>query len=512
MAPPRSALAATLLTFFLGTTCGFRHPGSPYVLPEFEPNASRHPDTAFTFTQFRVAMAQFKQSGDRLAEEGEIHGDLDLHLTFRYPAGVRGGPQVQLFDIRPDLCIAVGGARHGDVVLSEDGDVATAIGVRLTYSGHLRLWCHKEGTNGAGVFAKREHLRVVSKVSVPEGGLPSGAAPSEGMTWLKPTFWYRAGRKIEQFDISDEMCLKVGGFRHGQVLKGEDGEEMVVVGARREDFLGTAGLWLHPRHRVAADAGLVPLRMLLGMRILGTQVVPEHAPPRSADILRGLQLEYTYSYPVGLMSVDGTVEFDIRDEVCMAAGGARHGDIVLSEKGLIATVVGVRIVDRLPRLWVHPEGLAGAGPHNFDEEYRVVARIEDISRIRRRRGAAPSKAVEWLQPTFWYMTQADVPLRFDIRDEVCLMVGGFRHGQVVQVSSDLPHFVVVGVQRNPQLPDFAGLWLKERKLSVAFLASSQMLRAMHAVGFQAVQEIPPPANPEPATDPELRRSKRRPRH
>ena len=35
---------------------------------------------------------------------------------------------------------------------------------------------------------------------------------------------------------------------------------------------------------------------------------------------------------------------------------------------------------------------------------------------------------------------------FDIRDEICKEVGGFKHGQVVRDSSGLVEAVVIGVQ------------------------------------------------------------------
>ena len=35
-----------------------------------------------------------------------------------------------------------------------------------------------------------------------------------------------------RFDVRDEVCVDVGGFKHGEVVKDRGGSEFVVVGAR----------------------------------------------------------------------------------------------------------------------------------------------------------------------------------------------------------------------------------------------------------------------------------------
>jgi hypothetical protein len=66
---------------------------------------------------------------------------------------------------------------------------------------------------------------------------------------LKPTFGY-AGTLDEhapyaRFDIRDEVCLQVGGFRHGQVVRDRDGNEFMVVGVKPVE--GKPQLWFQPR-------------------------------------------------------------------------------------------------------------------------------------------------------------------------------------------------------------------------------------------------------------------------
>ena len=43
-------------------------------------------------------------------------------------------------------------------------------------------------------------------------------------------------------DTRDAVCREVGSFAHGEVLRGPDGEELVVVGVRLDDE-GTPQLW-----------------------------------------------------------------------------------------------------------------------------------------------------------------------------------------------------------------------------------------------------------------------------
>merc|ERR1719491_56964 len=62
---------------------------------------------------------------------------------------------------------------------------------------------------------------------------------------LQLTFGYAGSLDAQppfaKFDIRDHMCLKVGGLRHGQVVRVRSGAEMVVVGVREAE--GTPRLW-----------------------------------------------------------------------------------------------------------------------------------------------------------------------------------------------------------------------------------------------------------------------------
>merc|ERR1719464_2317518 len=58
------------------------------------------------------------------------------------------------------------------------------------------------------------------------------------------------------FDIRDEICEKVGGFLHGQVVKDRNNREFVVVGVKSAE--GTPRLWFHPRDLKRPGAGTFP--------------------------------------------------------------------------------------------------------------------------------------------------------------------------------------------------------------------------------------------------------------
>ena len=55
---------------------------------------------------------------------------------------------------------------------------------------------------------------------------------------LRFTFRYWTGLRsatLETFDIREEICLEVGGFRHGDVVEDPDGDRYVVVGVTLEE-------------------------------------------------------------------------------------------------------------------------------------------------------------------------------------------------------------------------------------------------------------------------------------
>jgi len=99
---------------------------------------------------------------------------------------------------------------------------------------------------------------------------------------LKLTFRFGAGLNFphpEMFDIRDDICMKVGGFTHGQVvttLSGDD--EFVVIGVKGCIGMGMPQLWYLPRGERGAgllsfsDSPAIANKLL---RAIGTETVQE---------------------------------------------------------------------------------------------------------------------------------------------------------------------------------------------------------------------------------------------
>jgi len=59
-----------------------------------------------------------------------------------------------------------------------------------------------------------------------------------------------------RFDVRDHVCMRVGGFRHGQVVQDGAGQEFIVVGVKRAE--GAPRLWFQPRSLRRPAAGAFP--------------------------------------------------------------------------------------------------------------------------------------------------------------------------------------------------------------------------------------------------------------
>lgn len=224
-----------------------------------------------------------------------------LECSFAYPCGLQD-PDLDLFDVRPEICRTFG-ACHGDIVLGSKGIVATVIGVKLDRKGMPRLYSHAYGAKGAGLFDPTVHLRVVARVaSVPEGG-PEDSDDEEHHSywWLEQNFGYRCGLSnptYALFDIRDEICEKVGGFRHGNVVRTPQGRECIVIGVRHDPDDDTVAMWFHPKG--TAGAGIFDIDSTesrpAGLELIGQEVVEEVEPgslPDAAELAR----PETYPFP-----------------------------------------------------------------------------------------------------------------------------------------------------------------------------------------------------------------------
>ena len=158
-----------------------------------------------------------------------------------FPYSIGDNKDLVPFDIRSGACEQFG-YQHGDVVLTEEGVVSTVIGV---HAG--RLWFHMEGAEGAGLW-QTETLKKVGWVKV-EAGRPR-QAPSLASRWLTLDFAFTLGldsstAKVEYFDTRNQLCMKVGGFTHGQLIKLDGFHQKAVTIGVRPDEDGRVFLWFH---------------------------------------------------------------------------------------------------------------------------------------------------------------------------------------------------------------------------------------------------------------------------
>ncbi|CAE7196823.1 HERC2, partial [Symbiodinium sp. CCMP2456] len=489
-----------------------------------------------------------------------------LQCTFAYPLGVEAA-HVSFFDIRDEVCLAVGGNRHGQRV-QVGGRQAVAIGVAplSDSSGDVHLYYHVDGAEGAGVFEDSDERRIkpLHRQKVREAShLPS----KDNMTMLKlakdvtPTFRYiRAANSLlaaslDLFDIRDEICVLVGGYKHGQVILA-GGISGLVIGVLL--YEGLPMLFLHMDG--LPGAGTFNELAEMKFRVVGSRVVEEtpadflDEPEPSPEVLAlAARLQCDFSYPCGTFSPH-LDSFDIRDEVCAAVGGFLHGQVVECEdlarvhkelfekhgdipKLYRGTVIGVKLNSQsVPELMFHQDGCAGAGTypkyHLFRKQLKVVGQkllepvsvppdpsfrqpgsstpawepwdslLQDFLRSMQVRFAQESESSTYLDPdfeydyTFRYMQKNLVPGLFDIRDEVCIAVGGFKHGDVLSHPGGTA--VVIGVR-----PDKRGkpqLWMHDTSERGAFIlgdGEQQLLRhCASVVGKRKLQEF---QDPEPQT-------------
>jgi len=104
-----------------------------------------------------------------------------------------------------------------------------------------------------------------------------------------PTFCY-AGNLDKQppmavFDIRDEVCLGVGGFKHGQVVRDANGGELIVIGAKAAAD-GALRLWFQPKDLGRAGAGAFPEATAEELRARFSLVAPSRAGAAASRQLR----------------------------------------------------------------------------------------------------------------------------------------------------------------------------------------------------------------------------------
>ena len=290
------------------------------------------------------------------------------------------------------------------MVVDEDDDEAVVVGVKKS-KGRLRLWFKPEGRQGAGLFPKyhllRKTLKVVGKQKLEQVD-PSDPmykkVPEQGkmMDLLEALLTRVKGDEDDQkdqvsslprdfvfdysfrylqkscqpglFDIRDEVCMAVGGYRHGDVVSHLGGEhESVVIGVR-PDNEGKPNLWMHSEGELGADIFQEMSLLRMTSEVVRRQSVAEFEDVEqdfSPGFVAGL--ECTFNYPEGVQGRTRRGVFDIRDEVCLQVGGFKHGDRVKLGK-MELVVIGVSPEKGVPTMHfqiVKPKTQTGAGTFSY---------------------------------------------------------------------------------------------------------------------------------------------------
>ena len=502
-----------------------------------------------------------------------------LQRSFAYPCGVKDS-HVEFFDIRDEVCQALGGHKHGQRVQVE-GMQAVMIGVapRDDDIDLLLAFYHVDGADGAGIFDDQElfkKVKVIGRQKVREAQPRHVFADNRELleiaTEVTPTFQYvmapnslEHGR-LERYDVRDEICVRVGGFAHGQIVK-EGSTKSVVIGVRLVN--GVPTLFFHvdgqpgagrfsdlekKNFTVVGPSGVARVEKRRSLKKshtcctcftrdpcdlsfaaeVGSRTVKEapddfFQPPAPSAELRDLatRLQCTFSYPCG-PDFPKPAEFDIRDHVCEAVGGFRHGQRVQDHNGKGSVVVGVKLSDDMPSLFFHVDGKLGAGLykryHLVRRKFKVIgsAAVQHVPAsdpmFHRAKGAGRGGLKKMLHKflsslashsgpptrefdpdfeydyTFRYLQKSLDVSYFDIRDEVCEGVGGFKHGDVVDLPGMDQQAVVIGVR-----PDHRGmphLWMHvEGAPGAGIFEEQDFIRlAGSVVGRQEVKEF---EDPEP---------------
>ena len=158
---------------------------------------------------------------------------------------------------------------------------------------------------------------------------------------------------LGKFDVRDDICLKVGNFKHGQIIENAYADTYTVVGVQQDNRQGTVGLWAQKDGH--GFATLLPWRPSEMWCNKGKRCLQE-----ARDLTPETSLESTFTYPAG-EEKSVPEKFDVT-ALAISHFGFKHGEMVLTEHSKLATVIGVRKFDGELCLWCHTEGDEGAVP------------------------------------------------------------------------------------------------------------------------------------------------------
>ena len=284
------------------------------------------------------------------------------------------------------------------------------------------------------------------------------------------------------FDARDEACLKVDKFTHGQVIEDAYGDSYTVVGVQKDSEDGSIGLWAQKDGEDCARLlPWKPSEMWCSKgKVQLLQVECLTAPAK---------LNNSFTYPAG----EEESRPEMFDASLAAVGhfGCKHGDMVVTDRGKVATVIGVKEWDGEPWLWCHVEGNEGAAPVR-KQQLRKLEQICSVPAGGHADGRSPSEHAHWLQETFRHACSLHDPAKFaqfDIRDEICKLLGGFRHGEMA-CTPDGKRFVAVGVHQSPEDGSVA-LWFRPASSSGAGVFQRHDLERLRPCGTMHVPEALP---------------------
>lgn len=199
------------------------------------------------------------------------------------------------------------------------------------------------------------------------------------------------------------------------------------------------------------------------------EVECREALAKGGSAIRPWHLQCTFPYSCGV-TASHLEYFDVREEICQALGGQKHGQRIQTPTRNQAVAIGVAPLDEdsdKTQFFFHLDGAVGAGI--FDgmntRKFKKLGRqkVRELAIQPSTDNVELHALIKEVTPTFQYVTGANSFAfselgRFDIRDSICLKVGGLKHGQVVSPDGATKQGVVIGVKLVEELPKLFFHW------------------------------------------------------
>lgn len=318
----------------------------------------------------------------------------DLRCTFPFPKGQRYGHWAK-FDVRPEICRAVGGFQPGQKVRLPNTPVeAICVGVGVEEEGNIKLWFRvlsDGGTLGAGLFPDQVlgSLEVFGEDDVEpakhddwechsDDGIENDELDYVSKNAVED-FKYVTGvrfREYVSFDIRDDIVgrfgFKIDGeiLHHGDVIRHKSsGAVFTTVGVSKHQS-EIPRFWIHNERNPGASVWTFLHNDLNQFERTGEKkVLQQIEPPRnmfeppSEEARRAMNFEYTFEFPRGTGMQTTTAMFDIRPDMVQQVCGQVPGAVFLGPDGRRITVIGVAVIPETgePEVWYHLDGSRGAG-------------------------------------------------------------------------------------------------------------------------------------------------------